>query len=424
MKGAAGSRGMNAIAVVCVCVIAMAGAPVLRAQSSPIERTFQASQPAVESKLRTLSVSSGGRLPILEGFVTSNDPSLERYQHGYYQFSVRVNAIATGETQVRVTAKITAWYRGDDQAHSGYRVLPSNGRLETDLLDRLQQEFTGTFTGATTLPEANSPGVGSAASLPDKPNPALAEAPSGPKLTGSLSLPRPSDERFPARSTNEKQLRELREQLSSLQEILKNQTHPDDLAAVKASNTPILQSPIPGAHAVLFAEAEDEFQILEIRGDWVHVRISGLSRGWIQRSQLELAAASGSASRSGDRGISEEPAFRKSREETSTFPGSWEALQGKQVKIVWVQPLRDSVQSSRASYAKSLFQQTYSEISEHASDVSGVVIVFDSKDGGMAAATLPILQQWAAGHLTDNAFWKRCWFDPADAFVEGSARRE
>jgi hypothetical protein len=407
VKGAEGSQGTNVIAVLCVCVIVLAAAPVLRAQSSPVERTFPASKTAVESKLRELSVSSGGRLPILEGFVTSNEPSLERYQQGYYQYSIGVNAIAPGETQLRVTAKITAWYRGDDQAHSGYRVLASNGRLESDLLDRLQQEFTVTIIDATTVP-----GVGSTASLPDKPSPAL----SGAKLTGSLSLPRPSNERFRATSTNEPQLRELREQLSSLQEILQNQTHPDDLAAVKASGTPILQSAVPGAHAVLFAEAEDEFQIIEIRGDWVHVRISGLSRGWIQRSQVELAAGFGSASRSGDHGVSEEPAFRKSREETSTFPGSWEALRGKQVKIVWVQPMGDSAQSNRANYAKSIFQQTYSEISEHASDVSGVVIVFDSKDGGMAAATLPALQKWAAGHLTDNAFWKSCWFDPADAF--------
>jgi len=211
-------------------------------------------------------------------------------------------------------------------------------------------------------------------------------------------------------------VQQLREQLKNLQEILKGQTRPGDLAAVKSSNTPLLASPIEGAQVVLRAESEDEFQILEIKGSWVHVRISGLSRGWIQRSQLEMPAAFESASQSTDISQLTEPAFRKSREETSTFPGNWEALQGKRVKIVWVEPLGDPGQNSRASYAKSIFHQAYSEMSEHPSDVSGVVIVFDSKDGGMAAATLPALQQWAAGHLTDNAFWKRCWFDPADAF--------
>ena len=108
-------------------------------------------------------------------------------------------------------------------------------------------------------------------------------------------------------------MQQLREQLKSLEDILKNQTHPDDLAAVKSSNTPLLASPMEGAQVVLRAEAEDEFQILEIRGAWVHVRISGLSRGWMQRSQLELPAAFGSGAQADDRfasrraGVSQEP---------------------------------------------------------------------------------------------------------------------
>ena len=43
-------------------------------------------------------------------------------------------------------------------------------------------------------------------------------------------------------------------------------------------------------------------------------------------------------------------------------------------------------------------------------------MIFDSLDGGMAAATLANLQQWRAGHLSDDVFWKRCWRDPAEAF--------
>lgn len=49
-------------------------------------------------------------------------------------------------------------------------------------------------------------------------------------------------------------------------------------------------------------------------------------------------------------------------------------------------------------------------------EVAGVVVIFDSEDGGMAATTLANLQQWRAGHLSDEGFWKRCWRDPADAF--------
>jgi hypothetical protein len=34
----------------------------------------------------------------------------------------------------------------------------------------------------------------------------------------------------------------------------------------------------------------------------------------------------------------------------------------------------------------------------------------------MAAATFASLQQWRAGHLSEDAFWKQCWVDPAEAF--------
>jgi hypothetical protein len=45
-----------------------------------------------------------------------------------------------------------------------------------------------------------------------------------------------------------------------------------------------------------------------------------------------------------------------------------------------------------------------------------VVIVLDSADGGMAAVTLSVLQRWNEGKLSDEAFWKQCWFDPPGAF--------
>ena len=44
---------------------------------------------------------------------------------------------------VRVNATITAWYTDPVPAKSGYQVLPSNGRLEADFLDRLQEALGG-----------------------------------------------------------------------------------------------------------------------------------------------------------------------------------------------------------------------------------------------------------------------------------------
>ncbi|PYX86394.1 MAG: hypothetical protein DMG68_15475, partial [Acidobacteria bacterium] len=68
--------------------------------------------------------------------------------------------------------------------------------------------------------------------------------------------------------------------------------------------------------------------------------------------------------------------------------------------------------------ARRIFRKEYPEVAKTVPSVAGVVVVFDSQDGGMAAATLATLQQWHAGHLTDDAFWKRCWLDPEDAFKE------
>jgi uncharacterized protein YgiM (DUF1202 family) len=40
---------------------------------------------------------------------------------------------------------------------------------------------------------------------------------------------------------------------------------------------------------VLFkAAVNDEFEFLDAEGEWVHVQISGVSRGYIRRSALEL----------------------------------------------------------------------------------------------------------------------------------------
>jgi hypothetical protein len=42
------------------------------------------------------------------------------------------------------------------------------------------------------------------------------------------------------------------------------------------------------------------------------------------------------------------------------------------------------------------------------------VLIFDSADGGMIAATLSTLQQWKAGRLSDAALWHQCFFDPPE----------
>jgi len=99
--------------------------------------------------------SSKGRLPTLEGFVQQADQPTERFDKGYFECTFQVSPITTGGTLVRATAKVTAWYSGPDAAHSGYRVLVSNGRLESDALDRIGEALTrqtAAGTGSKTPP--------------------------------------------------------------------------------------------------------------------------------------------------------------------------------------------------------------------------------------------------------------------------------
>jgi hypothetical protein len=54
--------------------------------------------------------------------------------------------------------------------------------------------------------------------------------------------------------------------------------------------------------------------------------------------------------------------------------------------------------------------------------VDGIVVVFDSSDGGQIAATLASVKQLAEKSISDGAFWRACSLDPADAFLVTSSR--
>ena len=93
----------------------------------------------------------------------------------------------------------------------------------------------------------------------------------------------------PARScAAEKSNSALQTEADSLQEILKNTAHPKNLVAVKKSGTPVVSTPSLTAKPQFLASMHDEFEMLDFNADWVHVRISGLSRGWIWRNSVEM----------------------------------------------------------------------------------------------------------------------------------------
>ena len=411
-----------------LCVISpFPGAVSAAGQNSALEKSFQASSVEVQKTVQSLQPSSG-RLPILDGFVAASDSPLERYQRGYYQFSIQVIPHGSNQSIVRVSAKITAWYAGETPAASGYRVLPSNGRLEGDFLDRLNEALSAkgspdtsdNLTAKSDVVQPNRSTVNKQA-LPD--NLASNSTIAFPRTSTNAPL-LPSREQAlatkAAPSGDDQRVQRLAQEARNLEDILRNQAHPQNLVSIKQSHSPVYDRPLDEAKVLFFADANDEFQIVDTAGSWVHVQISGISRGWIKRTQIELPGSPGvsDTALATNNSVEQPASFGPTREETSIFPGNWSALRGKTVKVIWVQPApRNSPsQSSKIELAKSVFRKSYPQLSQSKSNLAGVVVVFDSEDGGMAAATAASLQQWNAGHLSDNAFWKQCWLDPADAF--------
>jgi hypothetical protein len=211
----------------------------------------------------------------------------------------------------------------------------------------------------------------------------------------------------------EKRERELAAEARNLEEILNNQAHPSNLAAVKKSGTPVVANPSADGKILFAATLGDEFEILDEAPQWVHVRISGLSRGWIRRSSLEMpgegAQAAGGSNENGS------AAFHVGSEQFGAFPGDWAPLRGKTVKIISVQKARENAPNTgpreKMEFAKALFISEYDKVS---STSEGIVLIFDSEDGGMVAAPVPVLQQWREGKLSDEAFWHQCFFDPPE----------
>jgi hypothetical protein len=394
------------------------------AQGAPAERSFPQSKAVVDAAMRRLQSSTGGRLPVLDGFAVPGDQPLDRFQKGYYQCAIQVTSTAAGGSLVRVSAKITAWYNAPGGAKSGYQVLPSNGRLESDLLDQLADALGGeppattpsssSTNAPTTLQRKNSAGVST-------PVPNLPSAPSfkGNTFPQTAHSPTPP----PRSGVSDRRTGDLDKEAKSLTEILSNQSHPNNLAAVRRSGTPVLVSPSEGSKVMFLADAEDEFEILESNASWVHVRISGLSRAWIRRSSLEMPGSSAAEDtppepRPTPPAVSNKPPFQIENQQVASFPADWEPLRGKTVKIVSIQKVADSTADSgsqaKVAFAKELLAKQYLDLTQSLSTAAGIVLIFDSSDGGMMAATLPVLRDWKSGKLSDEGLWRRCYFDPPE----------
>ena len=380
-----------------------------RAQDLEKERTFSQPVSVVQAAVNKLPGGTSGPLPILEGFVVAGSRELDRYQRPYYHCAVQVTAAASGGSLVRVNAKVTAWQVGP---HPGYKTLESNGRVESDLLERLQNFLVGQPPSSGTTSDSGDPSV-----VPNHPPPdtSMISAPTQPfpKHSG-LQLPTSDNN---AQASNSA----LALEAKNLDEILHNQSHPTNLVAIKQNQTPVVQNSSVDAKVLFLASAEDEFEVIESNPDWVHVRISGLSRGWIRLSMVEFidgsrsaTTSSASTSENAGAGHSQSTApFSISSEETGNFPGAWPALSGKNVRIISVQQTagtgRISSPENKRHFARTVFE---SESDSLPQSVAGLVVIFDAEDGGMVAATRTLIAQWKKGSLSEQAFWQQCFRDP------------
>ena len=158
------SLGTISFGLAALCLVSIASPPAGSQTeiSAPVERTLPYTVDVVKRGLSQIESLEGGRLPMVDGFVTASIPQLDRYERPYYQFRLQVNAADANTTSVKVEARISAWYTDPDPSHSQYRSLPSNGRLEADLLDRLLEALGS----SPVKPVAVAPTVKAPATLP------------------------------------------------------------------------------------------------------------------------------------------------------------------------------------------------------------------------------------------------------------------
>jgi hypothetical protein len=385
--------------------------------SAAVERTYPFTVDAVQKALQRIGGFGGGKLPVLDGFVTSADP--ERYDHPYFQYRVHLKSVDPNTTLVSVEAKISALFVNQDPAHPEYHALPSNGRLESDLHDRLQQALRGT---------AASPPMQQKKDAAPPPVPQPAEVANTKSSSSATSSQAELDAILAERQSIREQAASLQTQIDQLKASDHKPTNFRKVASVKRSGVGVMSRENFGGPVLFRAQAEDEFEIIQLQSGWAQVRLSPDSTGYIQADELSLPA--GLVEKSADKPAAKAPApasvpqvdlgFSVSREDVTVFSGDWPRLKGKKVLFVYAQPrglLSDMVnEDAKLGYAKRIFESRYRLVSQSKTDVQGVVVVFLGSRGGVAAATLADIRQWIEGGLADEAFVNRCSLDPPTEF--------
>lgn len=349
------------------------------------EREYPFPLAAVKAALKNIGAYDGIRLPTLEGFIMQEGLHLEEYQRPYCEFKIELVPSSADKTLVRVRANVTAWQGARDGKDSGYRSLESNGHLEGDLLERLNDY------------------------LQDKPADAAA-------MTQRIAAIRAQ------RLEAEHHLAELEEQLRNLQAPA---TVADTVfVTVIKPRVSVLNDPSDHASVLVRAQREDEFQVLEHRGEWLRVSLEGSRSGWVRRSLVQSNVPAAVANAPAQPKAPVADSFTIIREMPSDFSGDWSPLKGKRALYVWARPQGSTLNETgnKLEFAQSIFMERYRQISHSSQDPwAGIVVIFLDQRGGVAAASLDDIRLWEDGSLTQQAFLKRCSLDPPSAFLRAPA---
>ena len=425
------------------------------------DRVYKHRKVEVEEALQALNAYATNRLPVLEGFVNANASTIAKLENPHYQLRVEIESQGPNQTLVSVVAKITAWSAAEDAARSQYVVIPSNGRLEQDMLDRLSVSLekgnversvdrSGEGHGSSTTNRSAAPVEDSAASSASPPGvsagskgpgssshspsagapPAESPADAAPSPSSASRVNSADPSALASeiaslraqRQTAEMSQRKLQQQISELEANASSQKFISNLAVIKTPQASIFQQDDDTSKVLFRADPEDEFEIINVKGNWAHVRLENGADGWVRGTQLqppqevddtEDAAAALN--------------FSTPNQEIKPFAGDWTPLKGKPSLFVFAQPNRAIpgaiLGQSQFAFAKHIFTEGYREALHSEQPMSGVVVVFLGDKGGVAAATLADIRRWRDGAITDKVFFERCSFDPPESFHDAASTK-
>jgi hypothetical protein len=370
----------NAIWIFALAALCAAGA---RGQAPKVEKQkdFAASLPAVKAALQNMGAYTGSRLPSLDGFVNLQGIRASDFQRPYYEYKIDLEPSGPKGTVVKVRANVSAWYAGQNGEPAGYRNFESNGRLESDLLDRLSQYLTDKSDDPKVLSENI-----------EKVRAQRAEA----------------EHQVAALSSSEKERQSANGVSATTQFALVAQPHVN-----------VYSAPVENSKSLVHARLDDEFQIVDQHGAWIKVVLAPHEDGWMKRNQVEVAVVSQVDPAQTKKAT---PGFSIIRQNENEFEGDWQPLKGKKALYLFAQPDGSAMNvatGDRWQFVQTVFSDQYRQIAHSPQNsVEGVVIIFMDQGGGVAAASLDDIRAWMEGGLSKGDFIKRCSLDPPSAFLK------